>query len=46
MGEAFVKLPQGAKKFNGDGKRVSIGKNDTWVWNMVCGYGAFGGGEF
>ena len=35
VGEAFEKLPAGAKKFFGNGKRVCYGRNYAWLWNMV-----------
>ena len=35
MGEAFEKLPPGAKKWFGNGKRVCYGKNYAWMWNMI-----------
>ena len=35
VGEAFEKLPEGAKKWFGNGKRVCYGKNHAWMWNMV-----------
>jgi cytochrome P450 len=35
VGEAFDKLPEGAKKWFGNGKRVCIGRNYAWMWNMV-----------
>ena len=35
VGEAFEKLPEGAKKWFGNGKRVCYGKNHAWVWNMI-----------
>ena len=35
VGEAFDKLPEGAKKWFGNGKRVCFGKNHAWMWNMI-----------
>ena len=35
VGEAFEKLPEGGKKWFGNGKRVCFGKNYAWMWNMV-----------
>ena len=35
VGEAFEKLPVGAKKWFGNGKRVCIGKNYAGMWNMI-----------
>ena len=35
VGEAFEKLPPGAKKFFGNGKRVCFGQNYAWIWNMI-----------
>lgn len=35
MGEAFENLPDGAKKWFGNGKRVCIGRNYAWMWNMI-----------
>ncbi|MCJ1277476.1 hypothetical protein MMC21_005289 [Puttea exsequens] len=35
VGEAFEKLPEGAKKFFGNGKRVCVGRHYAWMWNMV-----------
>ena len=35
VGEAFEKLPEGTKKWFGNGKRVCIGKNWAWMWNMI-----------
>ena len=34
-GEAFEKLPEGSKKWFGNGKRVCFGKNYAWMWNMT-----------
>ena len=34
-GEAFAKLPDGAKKWFGNGKRVCVGKDYAWMWNMI-----------
>ena len=33
--EAFAKLPKGAQKWFGNGKRECIGKNYAWQWNIV-----------
>ena len=35
MGEAFEKLPEGSKKWFGNGKRVCIGRYHAWMWNMT-----------
>ena len=35
IGEAFEKLPEGAKKWFGNGKRVCIGQHYAWMWNMI-----------
>ncbi len=35
VGEAFEKLPEGGKKWFGNGKRVCFGKNYAWMWNMI-----------
>jgi len=35
VGEAFERLPAGAKKWFGNGKRVCYGKDYAWMWNMV-----------
>lgn len=35
VGEAFEKLPAGAKKWFGNGKRVCYGKDYAWMWNMI-----------
>ena len=35
VGERFDALPEGAKKFFGNGKRVCIGKDYAWMWNLV-----------
>lgn len=35
VGEAFEKLPEGSKKWFGNGKRVCFGKNYAWMWNMI-----------
>ncbi|MCJ1338399.1 hypothetical protein MMC09_003686 [Bachmanniomyces sp. S44760] len=35
VGEAFEKLPEGAKKWFGNGKRVCIGRHHAWMWNMI-----------
>lgn len=35
VGEAFEKLPEGAKKWFGNGKRVCIGRHYAWMWNMT-----------
>ncbi|OCL09917.1 bifunctional P-450:NADPH-P450 reductase [Glonium stellatum] len=35
LGEAFDSLPQGAKKWFGNGKRECIGKQFAWQWAMV-----------
>ncbi|KAL8783253.1 MAG: hypothetical protein Q9213_004765 [Squamulea squamosa] len=35
MGEAFENLPEGAKKWFGNGKRVCIGRHYAWMWNII-----------
>ncbi|KYK60230.1 cytochrome P450 [Drechmeria coniospora] len=35
LGEAFEKLPPGAKKWFGNGKRECIGKHYAWQWSFV-----------
>ena len=35
IGEAFDKLPAGAKKWFGNGKRVCFGENYAWMWNLI-----------
>ncbi|KAI1391914.1 bifunctional P-450:NADPH-P450 reductase [Hypoxylon trugodes] len=35
MGEAFDNLPQGVKKWFGNGKRQCIGKHWAWQWSMT-----------
>ncbi|KAI4213619.1 MAG: hypothetical protein LQ351_003843 [Letrouitia transgressa] len=35
VGEAFDKLPEGAKKWFGNGKRVCIGRHYAWMWTLV-----------
>ena len=35
VGEAFEKLPEGSKKWFGNGKRACYGRNYAWMWNMV-----------
>ncbi|KAL8735426.1 MAG: hypothetical protein Q9166_000972 [cf. Caloplaca sp. 2 TL-2023] len=35
IGEAFEGLPEGAKKWFGNGKRVCIGRHHAWMWNMI-----------
>ncbi|KAF6229892.1 hypothetical protein HO133_004229 [Letharia lupina] len=35
VGEAFEKLPEGSKKWFGNGRRVCIGKDYAWMWNMT-----------
>lgn len=35
MGESFEKLPEGSKKWFGNGKRVCYGKEWAWMWNMI-----------
>ena len=35
MGEKFDLLPEGAKKWFGNGKRVCIGRDYAWMWNMA-----------
>ncbi|KAI4284652.1 MAG: hypothetical protein L6R35_004850 [Caloplaca aegaea] len=34
-GDAFEKLPAGAKKWFGNGKRVCVGRHYAWMWNMI-----------
>ena len=35
VGEAFEKLPEGAKKWFGNGRRVLLGRHHAWMWNMT-----------
>ena len=35
VGEKFDRLPEGARKWFGNGKRVCIGRHFAWMWNMV-----------
>ena len=35
MGEAYERLPAGAKKWFGNGKRVCYGRHYAWMWCMV-----------
>ncbi|MCJ1444621.1 MAG: hypothetical protein MMC23_005123 [Stictis urceolatum] len=35
VGEKFDALPNGAKKWFGNGKRACIGQHYAWLWNMV-----------
>ncbi|KAL8947967.1 MAG: hypothetical protein Q9183_007736 [Haloplaca sp. 2 TL-2023] len=35
VGEAFERLPEGAKKWFGNGKRVCFGRHYAWMWNMT-----------
>lgn len=35
VGEAFEKLPEGSKKWFGNGKRVCYGRQYAWMWNMA-----------
>ena len=35
LGDKFDKLPEGTKKWFGNGKRVCIGRHFAWMWNMV-----------
>ncbi len=35
VGEAFDKLPEGSKKWFGNGKRACIGRYHAWMWNMT-----------
>ena len=35
VGDAFDKLPDGTKKWFGNGKRVCIGRHYAWMWNMI-----------
>lgn len=35
VGEAFDKLPEGAKKWFGNGKRVCVGRHYAWMWDMI-----------
>ncbi|KAL8919740.1 MAG: hypothetical protein Q9208_006606 [Pyrenodesmia sp. 3 TL-2023] len=35
MGDAFESLPEGAKKWFGNGKRVCVGRHYAWMWNMI-----------
>lgn len=35
MGEQFERLPEGAKKWFGNGKRACIGKHYAWQWSVL-----------
>lgn len=35
VGDAFEKLPEGAKKWFGNGKRACYGANYAWMWNVT-----------
>ena len=35
VGEAFEKLPEGSKKWFGNGKRVCFGQHYAWMWNVI-----------
>lgn len=35
VGEKFDRLPEGTKKWFGNGKRVCIGRHYAWMWNMI-----------
>ena len=35
VGEAFEKLPEGSKKWFGNGKRVCFGQHYAWMWNVA-----------
>ena len=35
VGEKWESLPEGAKKFFGNGKRVCIGRHYAWMWNLI-----------
>ena len=35
IGESFEKLPEGAKKWFGNGKRVCVGKEWAWMWCLT-----------
>ncbi|KAL8701646.1 MAG: hypothetical protein Q9201_004803 [Fulgogasparrea decipioides] len=35
VGEAFDKLPAGAKKWFGNGKRVCYGRHYAWMWSVI-----------
>lgn len=35
MGEQFERLPEGAKKWFGNGKRECIGKHHAWQWSVL-----------
>jgi len=35
VGEAYEKLPDGCKKWFGNGKRVCYGRHYAWMWNMI-----------
>ncbi|KAG5977051.1 hypothetical protein E4U55_007083 [Claviceps digitariae] len=35
MGEQFAKLPEGAKKWFGTGKRACIGREYAWQWSVL-----------
>ncbi|KAL8741546.1 MAG: hypothetical protein Q9190_005860 [Brigantiaea leucoxantha] len=36
MGDAFEKLPAGAKKWFGNGKRVCYGRHFAWMWCLIA----------
>ena len=36
VGERFERLPEGVKKWFGNGKRVCVGKDWAWMWCMVA----------
>ena len=35
LGDKFDKLPEGAKKWFGNGKRVCTGRHWAWMWNIL-----------
>ena len=35
VGDEYANLSEGAKKWFGNGKRVCIGKDYAWMWNMI-----------
>ena len=35
VGDAFERLPEGSKKWFGNGKRVCFGRDYAWMWNMT-----------
>ena len=35
VGDRFERLPEGAKKFFGNGKRVCYGRHYAWMWSVI-----------